>query len=159
MLFNDIKEGTKVLIRTQITIRAGGWGNGVSATVYLEQPISRVTATQFVTPAGRFARRDGAEIGGDKWAYPVGYVGRTHGMGGDEGRIEVTPQEKITRLEYLRGTLTELEKQMYLLDRDSRALLRSLAVKGVQTSGSDDVIGLIQEATGTLRDLLKHIKK
>ena len=157
MLFENIKEGDRVLLRKAKMIVAGGWGTQVNATVYIEQTITRITATQLTTDAGRFARRDGRQIGGNDVVYPLGYQVKEYG---EKARTLVaTPPEHLAQLDYLHTSIYEMERAIDKLNRQSRPLMRALALKGKQPEGFEEVIGIVQDATNAVSALLKHVPK
>lgn len=157
MLFETVKEGDRVSVRKQKPLVSGGWGTQVSATVYIEQEITRVTATQITTAAGRFARRDGDQIGGQDRAYPVGYEMQPYGE--EAYRLKATPPEHMAQLDYLHTALYQMEQAIYKLDKQSRPLMRALALEGKKPEGFDGVIGVIQDTTNAVNALLKRIPK
>lgn len=153
MLFENTKEGDQVLIRKHVAIMTGGWGTQVQAPIFVSQPVLRTTATQITTAAGRFARRDGCQIAGDNRAYPVGHKVEEYGRPPEY--LAATPIEEVTRLEYLRGALSELEKTLWQLERNQKPVLRALAVAGL-TDSDGDVLALIQDATRETAALVKR---
>lgn len=156
MLFEKVKEGDQVLIRKAKSIVSGGWGTQVNATVYLPMPVTRVTATQLTTAAGRFARRDGDQIGGNDRAYPVGH--RLQEMGKDY-ILHATPPEHLAQLDYLHSALYEMEKTFHNLDQKFRPLMRALALEGKKPKDFDRIIGIIQDGNNAANALLKLVPK
>ena len=75
------------------------------------------------------------------------------------GQKPVTTPEHLTQLDQLGRSLNVMEKALYNLDRQSKAVVRALGRDGIQPDQFDRVVELVQETTHYANELLKLAKQ
>jgi hypothetical protein len=146
MRFENITTGDTVLVKDNIYY-GSGWSRSCVA-VYQEQTVTKVTATQFTTSTGkRFQRRAGAEVGGETFAYPLGYQETTFGR--EPKTLVATTEEDIGRINYAIKLANSMVNKVYALSKDSKAFY--LAVKNPEMIAA---LKQLESAINTFNDIV-----
>lgn len=146
MKFENITTGDTVLVKNNIYY-GGGWSRSCVA-VYLEQTVTKVTPTQFTTSTGkRFQRRSGGEIGGDTFAYPLGYQESCYGS--EPKTLVATTEEEISQIQHAIKQADRMVNKVYALGKNSKFF--HLAVKRPEVL---EALQQLETAISTFNDIV-----